>query len=105
MKQDRAGDDKSDQGEAEILTVRPSKEWTYKGSAYIVGDVVSSRLDVRALGLAPLRIQQVWIWDPEEEYWAEPGDPIPRWARPIIAAGKRPTFEMEQVIPGAALQK
>ena len=40
------------------------------------------------------------IWDPAEEYWGEKGDPMPAWAKPIIAAGPRPEYEMEQIIPG-----
>jgi tetratricopeptide (TPR) repeat protein len=35
-----------------------------------------------------------------EEYWGEDGDPIEEWAKPIIARGPRPSFEMEQVLPG-----
>jgi len=41
------------------------------------------------------------MWDPEEEYWGEPGEPIEEWAKPIIARGPRPMYEMEQVLPGA----
>ena len=65
------------------------------------GDLLSSRLDVAALGLVPLRLEPQWDWDPEEEYWGEEGEPIEAWARPIIARGPRPAFEMEQVLPGA----
>jgi hypothetical protein len=38
-------------------------------------------------------------WDPSEEYWGEEGEPIEDWAKPIIARGPRPQFEMEQVLP------
>ena len=40
------------------------------------------------------------MWDPNEEYWGEDGEPIEDWAKPIIACGPRPMFEMEQVLPG-----
>lgn len=40
------------------------------------------------------------IWDPQEEYWGEEDEPIDEWAKPIIAHGPRPMFEMEQVLPG-----
>lgn len=59
------------------------------------------RFDAAALGLVPLALRREGEWDPEEEYWGEEGEPVDEWARPIIARGKRPMFEMEQVIPGA----
>ncbi len=40
------------------------------------------------------------MWDPQDEYWGEVDEPIEDWAQPIIAAGTRPMFEMEQVLPG-----
>ena len=48
----------------------------------------------------PLALRPEGDWDPEEEYWGEEEEPRPEWARPIIARGKRPAFEMEQVMPG-----
>jgi hypothetical protein len=66
----------------------------------VSGEIVSSRLDVDALGLTPLRLVDEGTWDPAEEYWGEEGEPIEEWARPIIARGPRPMFEMEQVLPG-----
>lgn len=53
-----------------------------------------------ALGLVPLKLDDRGIWDPREEYWGEPSELIDDWARPIIARGPRPKFEMEQVLPG-----
>jgi tetratricopeptide (TPR) repeat protein len=51
--------------------------------------------------LVPLQLHSRGMWDPEEEYWGEPGEPIEEWAKPIIARGPRPMYEMEQVLPGA----
>lgn len=48
----------------------------------------------------PLGLQSFSLWDPEEEYWGEPGDPIDPLLEPVIAAGPRPEYEMEQVTPG-----
>jgi len=48
----------------------------------------------------PLRLEEIGLWDPEEHYWGEEDDPIEEWAGPIIARGPRPTFELEQVLPG-----
>ena len=85
----------------EIVTVRPRKLWRYAGHPYLSGDVADIRLDVAALGLAPLRLEPCGTWDPAEEYWGEEDDAIDDWARSIIAHGPRPEFEMEQVLPGA----
>lgn len=86
---------------AEIAVVRPGKQWTYGGNPYLSGVIESTRLDAGALGLIPLRLEECGIWDPAEHYWGEDGDPIEAWAKPVIARGPRPEFEMEQVLPGA----
>jgi hypothetical protein len=84
----------------EIVRVRPRKHWRYAGHPYLSGEIESTRLDVPALGLVALRLEDRGIWDPRDEYWGEPGEPIDDWVRPIIARGLRPEFEMEQVLPG-----
>jgi hypothetical protein len=86
---------------AEIVVVGPRKQWRYAGHPYLSGEIVSSRLDVSALGLVPLRLEDEGIWSPDEEYWGEEGQPMEEWAKPIIARGPRRMFEMEQVLPGA----
>jgi hypothetical protein len=85
----------------EIVTVRPRKQWSYAGHPYLSGDIEASRLDARALGLVPLRLETMGTWDPKEHYWGEESEPVEEWAKPIIARGPRPAFEMEQVLPGA----
>jgi hypothetical protein len=84
----------------EIVTVKLRKLWRYGGHPYLSGEIESKRLDVAALGLVPLRLEENGMWDPEEQYWGEEGDPIQDWEKPIIARGPRPEFEMEQVLPG-----
>jgi hypothetical protein len=84
----------------EIVVVKPRKQWSYAGHPYLSGEIESTRLDVPVLGLVPLRLADRGIWDPEEEYWGEEGEPIEEWARPIIARGPRPEYEMEQILPG-----
>lgn len=86
-----------------IVTVIPRKEWTYGGHPYLSGLVLSTRLEATALGLEPLKLTDMGIWDPGKEYWGEPDDPIEEWANPIIAFGPRRQFEMEQILPGAGL--
>ena len=85
----------------EIVTVKPRKQWLYAGHPYLSGEIESTRLDVAALGLVPLGLEDMGMWDPKEHYWGEEDEPIEEWAKPIIARGLRPEFEMEQVLPGA----
>ncbi|HKN36650.1 MAG TPA: hypothetical protein VJX16_25690 [Terriglobales bacterium] len=85
----------------EIVVVRPRKEWNYAGTTYLSGLIESTRIDASALGLVPLKLEDQGKWHPAEEYWGEPGEPVEKWAKPIIARGPRRQFEMEQVLPGA----
>jgi len=84
----------------EILTVRVRKRWRFSGHPYVSGGIEGRRLEVGALGIVPLRLEDQGLWDPAEEYWGEEGEPLEEWARPIVARGPRPAFEMEQVLPG-----
>ena len=86
---------------AEIVVVQPRRQWSYAGHPYLAGEIVSSSLDVGALRLVPLALEDEGMWDPAEEYWGEEGQPVDEWAKPIIARGPRPASEMEQVLPGA----
>ncbi len=86
---------------AEIVVVRPRRQWSYAGHPYLSGEIASSRLDVGALRLVPLALEDQGTWNPEEEYWGEEGEPVDEWAKPIIARGPRQAFEMEQILPGA----
>ncbi len=83
-----------------IATIEPAKQWTYGGNPYLSGTISTTRIDAKALGLLPLQLYERGIWDPAREYWGEPGEPIEEWAKPIIAWGTRPEFEMEQILPG-----
>jgi len=85
----------------EIAFVRPSKRWTYAGNPYLSGSIESTRLAPKALGLVPLRLEEHGLWNPADHYWGEEGEPLDEWAKPVIARGPRPVFEMEQVLPGA----
>lgn len=84
-----------------IITVVPTKQWTHARHPYLSGEVTAQRFDVTALDLAPLALRDEGEWDPEDEYWREEGEPLEPWAKAIIARGRRPMVEMEQVIPGA----
>src|SRR6202011_5385620 len=45
-------------------------------------------------------LRPMGMWDPADQYWGEEGTDIDTRYREIIAAGPRPEFEMEQVMPG-----
>jgi hypothetical protein len=84
----------------EIITVAPRKQWRYGGHPYLSGEIKAWRLDISALGLTPLKLEERGMWDPKDHYWGELGEPIEEWAKPIISQGPRPEFEMEHVLPG-----
>jgi hypothetical protein len=84
----------------EIAVVNPRKQWTYAGHPYLSGEIETSRLDVDALGLVPLKLEEQGLWIPEQHYWGEDDETIEEWARPIISRGPRQAYEMEQVVPG-----
>ncbi len=84
----------------QIARVITKKQWRYGAGLYVSGEIESTRLDARAAIPMPLKIADQGLWKPDEHYWRDPGDPIPAWARPIIAWGPRRSFEMEQILPG-----
>jgi hypothetical protein len=60
----------------EIVKVAPRKQWKYAGQSCLAGEIKTTRLDVSALGLTPLRLEPRGIWDPMDEYWGEEGEPV-----------------------------
>jgi hypothetical protein len=84
----------------QIVTVNPRKQWRYSGHPYLSGEIQSTSIDASALGLVPLKLEDVGMWEPKEHYWGEDDEPLEEWAKPIFARGPRPGFEMEQVLPG-----
>jgi hypothetical protein len=84
----------------EIMVVKPRKQWNYAGHPYLSGEIEATRLDVAALGLVPLKLEDQGMWTPDEHYRGEEGEPIEEWAKSIIAHGPRQPFEMEQILPG-----
>lgn len=71
----------------EIISVAAAKQWSHAGHPYISGAVKKSRLDVEALGLAPLELRAKGEWDPDDEFWGEEGDPLPACAKSIVRRG------------------
>jgi len=84
----------------EIITVAPRKQWRYGGHPYLSGEIKAWRLDIAALGLTPLKIEERGVWEPKDHYSGEPDEPMEEWAKSIISRGPRPEYEMEQALPG-----
>jgi hypothetical protein len=89
-----------DEVQGAIVTVTPTRQWSYARHPYLSGRVSALRVDAGALGLVPLALRDEGEWDPEDEYWGEAGDALEDWANEIVARGPRPAFEMEQILPG-----
>lgn len=98
--------------EGEILKVSVNKEWRYKSTTYISGDVLGSYIDGAVLSDTPLKLNEHYEWDPEAGFlqaWfdgAEDSDEasaslkLPEWAKSVLRVGTRKAYEMERVIPG-----
>jgi len=85
----------------QVLTLRADKCWRWSGHPYISGEIERVRTDAAALKLTPLKLNEKGVWDPKEHEWGEEGELLEDWARPIVAWGPRPMFEMEQILPGS----
>ena len=85
--------------EGEILIIIPSKMWRYRKTHYMTGEIQSRRIDIPALDLEPLTLNEMWVWDPKEEYWGEQDDPLNKYFESIIDFGVRESYEMDQIIP------
>ncbi len=80
--------------------VRGPKQWKYAGHLYLSGEVESRRLDASVLVLPSLQLEDQGMWDPQDHYWGDEGEPVDEWSKSIIARGPRRAFEMEQVLAG-----
>lgn len=80
----------------EVISLAIRKSWHYGRRLHVSGGLLSHCFDLFRLGLTPLRLHERGNWDPGELFEGWPaGEGEER-----MAAGARPAFEMEQVIPG-----
>lgn len=88
---------------AEVFTLEVERTWVFGHTRYAKGLVTDTRLDLPRLEIEPLGLQEWGSWDPEEEAWLfeEPDHPVYEEVR---AAGARPKYEMEQILPEGAVQ-
>ncbi len=79
----------------DIVTVQPRRRWTHARHPYISGEVLGWRFAPQEIGLVPLRLEPKGVWDPGPGA----GVGVEPWFRPILEAGPRPVFEMENAFP------
>lgn len=90
----------------EIAAVDVKRQWEFGSNIYISGNLIDHRIDIPALDLVPLKLEQFDYWDPREAFEEErdENDEIieeeDEYYKAIINAGRRPSYEMEQVVPG-----
>jgi len=82
----------------EIFTLEIERTWVFGHTRYAKGLITECRLEIPGLELEPLGLEELGEWDPEEEPWLfdEVGHPV---YEQIRAAGARPQYEMELVLP------
>lgn len=84
--------------EGEIITVKPSKVWMYKGNVKLTGEITNRILDISALNLIPLPLEEKEIFDPEKEDDLLEGgdDPFDKYYIPLMLYGPRKEYELKQ---------
>ncbi len=50
----------------EMVTVKPARQWRFAGHPYLSGEIASTRIDAAALGLTPLTLEKMRMWNPEK---------------------------------------
>jgi len=88
----------------EILKLEIDRIWNYRKQLHVSGQLMEHGFDIPRLGLTALRLTDQGQWDPEkffeEELSGRGEQELAVFYVPILAAGKRPEFDMEQVVPG-----
>jgi tetratricopeptide (TPR) repeat protein len=84
--------------EGEIITVKPSKVWMYKGNVKLTGEITNRKLDISALNLTSLPLEEKNIFDPENEDDLLEGDddPYDKYYIPLMLYGPRNEYELKQ---------
>ena len=91
----------------ELIRVRPRKTWRYARNLYLSAELISSRIDIPALGLTPLGIKKFGRWDPKTDMLNDHGNTVTKPSalsdieRKIYKAGPRDEYEFEQILPGS----
>ena len=54
----------------------PAQEVALWRRPYLAGEIKASHTDIAALGLMPLKLHEMGMWNPKEHYWGEPDEPL-----------------------------
>jgi len=90
----------------EIATIDIKRQWEFGSNKYVSGNLIDRLIGIPALDLVPLKLKQFDYWDPREAFEEELDEndeaieEEDEYYKTIIKAGKRPCYEMEQVVPG-----
>lgn len=87
----------------EVFTLQVERTWVFGHTRYAKGIVTGSRLELTRLELEPLGLRESGSWNPEEAAWLFE-EPDHRVYEEIRAAGVRPQYEMEQILPEDAVE-
>lgn len=87
----------------ELFMLQVERTWVFGHTRYAKGLITATRLDVPALRLQPLGLQDCGFWDPEDETELFELNAHPIY-KEIRAAGPRRWYEMEQVLPEDAVE-
>lgn len=87
----------------ELFRMEVERSWVFGRTRHAKGLITASRLDVSRLDLERLGLTAWNLWNAEEEteLFEEPDHPI---YEEIRAAGPRPQYEMEQVLPEGVVE-
>jgi len=89
-----------------IATIDPKKQWEFGNNTYISGNLINHHINIPALGLTPLKLEKFDYWNPREAFEEERDEydeiieETDEYYKAIIKAGRRPCYEMEQIVPG-----
>jgi hypothetical protein len=79
-----------------VCAVSARSSWRYP---FFTSSLGADARELAAGIETPLRLENRHHWDPEEEYWGEPGEPLEPYLHEIFAAGPRQAWEQEQRVP------
>lgn len=91
--------DLRDRASGEFARIEVETALTYGARVFVTGNVLDIRVEPASIPQPALGLLDPLPWDPAEEYWGDDPDGPPPWAQTIIDAGKRTSWEMEQVMP------
>jgi hypothetical protein len=85
---------------AELVQATLTKRWYKSGGRTMWARIDRREFNIPALQLKPLELRDETLWDPAKEYWGDDPEEFDAYVQSVLAAGPRPSFEMELILPG-----